>query len=184
MLLQSALRAPPPAGSPAGWPGRRTLRRAPPDGNETDEANQWRVERPARQPRQPRVGARLGRAFGPFPASVRARCGPNAPARLESRRFHRFRRLARWIAGLANIQVEQPAPLVPSWVDGRLRLLIRQPANQAFQLEVLDDLSASDWQRLDLPDTEPTFPTAPRDVIVELESDADWKFCRTHSRTP
>lgn len=82
------------------------------------------------------------------------------------------------------MHVEQHAPLAPSWVDGRLRLLIRQPANQAFQLEVLDDLSASDWQRLDLPGTEPTFPTSPRDVIVELEPDAGWEFYRTHSRTP
>ncbi len=92
--------------------------------------------------------------------------------------------LARWIAQLTGATTEQPAPLTPSVTAGRLELHIRQPANHAFQLEVLEDLNASDWQPLPLPGTEPTFPSAPRDVIVEPPAEGSRRFYRTRSRTP
>ena len=80
--------------------------------------------------------------------------------------------------------VTDPVSLRAQSHNGQFHLTVQQPFNQALQLEVTDHLTAPNWQRLDLPGTEPTYPALPRDLDFELPFDDGSHFYRARTEAP
>ncbi|HTH48673.1 MAG TPA: PQQ-dependent sugar dehydrogenase [Candidatus Limnocylindria bacterium] len=92
--------------------------------------------------------------------------------------------IQRWIAQLGDPFINDPATVQADAQNGKLRLHIGQPINQAVQVEATDSLLSPNWLRLDLPGTEPTYPAQSRELLLEVPLGDGPQFYRTRSDTP
>lgn len=92
--------------------------------------------------------------------------------------------IQRWIFQLGDPLVTEPVSLRVHRLNGRLRLQVQQPFDQALELETTDRLTSPTWLRLDLPGTEPTYPALPRDLDFELPLEGGAHFYRARTEAP